>query len=165
MLNPFNVTDHPPWVTEMPAIKRWHAIDSQRLRCQYWWATSLTLKAAGWVLALLTVVVAGISAGHPGLFQWDEAHARSWATAVVVLSGISGLISWRSAGHAWGQAHEKLRDMITRYDADEKYSVEDVIQLASKAAVHIPHIEFKSRQTRGNSRTPPNKKPPVDAGS
>lgn len=146
MLNPFAVTNHPSWVTEPAAIERWHRIDSQRIRCQYWWATSFALKTIGWVLRIGTVVVAAIAAGRPGfvLADWSaDSTIRSWSTAVAVMSGLSAIIPWQRAGRIWGHAEEGLRDAITLYDGDPTFTVMHVIEAAQALAKDIRLFEEK----------------------
>jgi hypothetical protein len=140
-LYPCSITTPPNHVVDK---ERWRRINAQRLRCEYWWLTSTTLKSVGWLLAISTVVVAGITAGRPGFIEWSEGTVRSWQTAVAILSGLSGLIPWRKTGRDFERAHEMLRDAIMLYDADTTYTVMHVLEQAHKAADELHLDERKT---------------------
>jgi hypothetical protein len=125
--------------------ERWRRINAQRLRCEYWWLTSTALKTVGWLLAISTVIVAGITAGRPGFIDWtNDGTVRTFQTAVAILSGLSGLIPWRKTGRDFERAHEMLRDAIMLYDADTTYTVMHVLEQAHKAADELHLDERKT---------------------
>jgi hypothetical protein len=109
----------------------------------------------GWSLAIGTVIVAGIVAGRPSFVNWhDDAIRQNWATIVAIMSGLSGLIPWREVGRAFTRAHQILVDVITRYDADPTYTVEQVLNGSREAEKELQMGEYRAARPPANSKKP-----------
>jgi hypothetical protein len=141
----------PDYVAEAADKLRWHLIDRQRMRAGRWWAAAATLRTVGWMLAIGTVIVAGITAGRPGFINWTDGTIRNWSTAVAILSGLSGLIPWREVGRAFTRAHQILVDVITRYDADPKYTVEQMLNGSREAEKELLPGDYKPARPPANA--------------
>jgi len=106
---------------------------------------------AHWVLAIATVIVAAIAAGHPGSADpWPPEKISEWTTATAILAGLSGLLPWRTTALGYGRAHEKLRDAIMVYDGDITFTVQYVLDAAHEAAAELNLVQvIKSGERKG----------------
>jgi hypothetical protein len=131
----------PPSYVTSEHHPRWYAIVRQRERCEWWLLAAGASRFVGAFLAVGTLIVASIAAGRPGFISgiWTESEIRSWATAVAILSGLSGLIPWQKFARAYERAHEKLIDAITLYDeANSNVTVLQVVDAANEASKLLP---------------------------